>query len=698
MKKIFIILLFIISGISFAQEYPLVTIQDIQMVPDSLLGTDPPSPLNGDTVRVRGLVLVSTVVNPDTNRSVIISAGSRWATYIQDPDGGLWGGLNIIQEDTTAAYQGTFFDLVDSAQVVELTGVVTEYSTTTELVLLIKPEPVPVSIIETKPKRPEPIELSLSDLFTSSGGYNFDAEKYEGMYVIFKNIITSERNTNGNFKINDFEGHSAFIYNQSKYFKTGTAGLIPGYAPPNNGSYLEYLRGIVTTRTEGYYIVPVYPGDIGPVLQSPPLVTTIRRNIVEVPSNQDVEISANITDLDGTVQEARVYYSVNQGVRNSIQMTYSVSDDLYKATIPGVSADSAIVDFYIWAKDDQALESVTPIDTSKQNYFYLVLNRPLTIKDAQYSPFGGGYSAYNSYHISLTGVVTSDTSDIKGYSSTPMRIYMQDGNGPWSGIQIGTLGPMGTQILNLHRGDKVTLTGVIREDYDVTRIDSLSSITLISSNNSLPEPEVLTTGSIGTLGNAVLGKEEWESVLVQYNDVTITSLSADGTSNFGEIYVSDGSGDTRVELEDGNHSYQNGTRTERPINVVENATFSALKGILYYSYNNYKLAPRKNDDFVNYITEVASESSLPKDYSISQNYPNPFNPSTTIEYALPKEDMVTIKVFNILGQTVRTLVNQTQSAGTHTIRFDASNLTTGIYFYSIQAGNFNQVKKMILIK
>jgi hypothetical protein len=411
-----------------------------------------------------------------------------------------------------------------------------------------------------------------------------------------------------------------------------------------------------------------------------------------------VEISAKIKDLDGTVSEARVYYSVNSGGRDSVQMTFSALDSLYKGTIPGVVADSALVAFYIWAKDNQDLVSVTPVDTVKQKYFYLVLNRPLTIKDAQYSPFGGGYSAYNGYRISLTGVVSADSSDIKGFGSTPLRVYMQDGSGPWSGIQIGTAGTMGTQVLNLHRGELVTVTGVIREDFDATKIDTLSSILVLSPGNALPDAEVLTTATIGTSGNNAIGKEEWESVLVQYNNVAITALSADGTSNYGEMFISDGSGNTRVELEDGNHSYHNGTRPERTTLVALNGTFDAIKGILYYSHSNYKLVPRKDDDFLNYTTDVNDENILPKEYMISQNYPNPFNPSTTISYALPKAEMVTIRVYNILGQIVKTLVNQNQSAGTHTISFKANDLTSGIYFYSIQAGSFNEVKKMMLLK
>jgi hypothetical protein len=132
--------------------------------------------------------------------------------------------------------------------------------------------------------------------------------------------------------------------------------------------------------------------------------------------------------------------------------------------------------------------------------------------------------------------------------------------------------------------------------------------------------------------------------------------------------------------------------------VVLNGTFDAIKGVLYYSFSNYKLAPRKDDDFVNYTTDVNDENILPNEYSLSQNYPNPFNPSTTISYALPKAEMVTIRVYNILGQVVKTLVNQNQSAGAHTISFKANDLTSGIYFYSIQAGSFNEVKKMMLLK
>ncbi len=95
---------------------------------------------------------------------------------------------------------------------------------------------------------------------------------------------------------------------------------------------------------------------------------------------------------------------------------------------------------------------------------------------------------------------------------------------------------------------------------------------------------------------------------------------------------------------------------------------------------------------------VNDESGIPKKFELQQNYPNPFNPTTKIKYALPKDEFVTLKVYNSLGQEVTTLVNQNVSAGYHTIDFDASNLASGMYIYRIKAGNFVSIKKMMLLK
>ena len=85
-------------------------------------------------------------------------------------------------------------------------------------------------------------------------------------------------------------------------------------------------------------------------------------------------------------------------------------------------------------------------------------------------------------------------------------------------------------------------------------------------------------------------------------------------------------------------------------------------------------------------------------YSLSQNYPNPFNPTTEITFVLPKAGNVTLTVFNMLGQKVATLINDSQSSGVHTVKFNATNLSSGTYFYRLEAGTTTLVKKMMLLK
>lgn len=103
--------------------------------------------------------------------------------------------------------------------------------------------------------------------------------------------------------------------------------------------------------------------------------------------------------------------------------------------------------------------------------------------------------------------------------------------------------------------------------------------------------------------------------------------------------------------------------------------------------------------FCNGPLAVESDTILvPDKFGLSQNYPNPFNPGTLIKYQLPANSQVTIKVYNILGDEVATIVNEEKPAGSYEIKFDASQLSSGVYFYKLQAGSFVETKKMILLK
>jgi hypothetical protein len=102
---------------------------------------------------------------------------------------------------------------------------------------------------------------------------------------------------------------------------------------------------------------------------------------------------------------------------------------------------------------------------------------------------------------------------------------------------------------------------------------------------------------------------------------------------------------------------------------------------------------------LNQTTGITNKStSLPVSYSLSQNYPNPFNPTTVIIYQLPVTSFVNLKIYDILGREVQTLVDRLQNPGSYSVNFSANYLPSGVYFYRLDAGMFHDTKKLMLLK
>lgn len=100
----------------------------------------------------------------------------------------------------------------------------------------------------------------------------------------------------------------------------------------------------------------------------------------------------------------------------------------------------------------------------------------------------------------------------------------------------------------------------------------------------------------------------------------------------------------------------------------------------------------------NGFTSIENENNIPTEYSLKQNYPNPFNPTTTIKYSIGSNQFVKINIYDLLGNEVASLVNEQKTFGEYEVNFDASNLSSGIYFYQLKAGIFIQTRKMLLLK
>jgi hypothetical protein len=135
-----------------------------------------------------------------------------------------------------------------------------------------------------------------------------------------------------------------------------------------------------------------------------------------------------------------------------------------------------------------------------------------------------------------------------------------------------------------------------------------------------------------------------------------------------------------------------------PTGKMWSRTARVSNGQATFAVPNAKLKYKVEAVSFKTITSINDLKNLPVEFNLSQNYPNPFNPTTTINYSVPKATPVTLKIYDILGREVATLVNEEKPVGNYTINFNAAKLASGTYIYRLTAGTFIQVKKMILMK
>ena len=432
------------------------------------------------------------------------------------------------------------------------------------------------------------------------------------------------------------------MYAQSKYYRTGANyTLRPSYTPPPNGSRLPYVRGIL----EAYYttagvwtweIVPMYPGDLGEPVSSPPSITSVIRNPGVVPLNDSVHVTCQAVGLLGAkVTNVQLFYNINGIAQSPITMNKinGTLDSNYTCTIPPITTgDSTLVDYYVMATDNDNLSSTSPqyINTSRYNYIvFSDPNKPLTIQDVRYSPWGSGYSGYNGYHVTISGVVTADTSSIPGGGTDPTRVYIQNGTGPWSGIILGYAGPVGTNVSVLKKGDLITISGTpVLASSSGTRLDTITALTVVSHNNPLPATHVMKTSDVGYSTLGTLTAEPWRCCIVTYNAVTIDSANIGTTTFYGESYGKDSSGGnhTMINWADGRTQFYDG-----PTNVLvtKGDYFGSISGILGFTYSAYKITPRDSNDITGYVPYKPNginndNNSVPTQYKLNQNYPESF--------------------------------------------------------------------------
>jgi Secretion system C-terminal sorting domain len=167
------------------------------------------------------------------------------------------------------------------------------------------------------------------------------------------------------------------------------------------------------------------------------------------------------------------------------------------------------------------------------------------------------------------------------------------------------------------------------------------------------------------------------------NDLEINSTGNIFVASGKGIYV--GTNDGVSWAEENSGLVQNSYLTNL---IFDDAGF--LYGTTYY-YGIFKSVHST-------LTSVGNSNDIVLNYTLGQNYPNPFNPSTTISFSISKSEDVKITVYDIAGKEIEVLLNESKLSGNYEINFNAKHLSSGIYFYKIQAGKFTQTKRMLLIK
>ena len=258
----------------------------------------------------------------------------------------------------------------------------------------------------------------------------------------------------------------------------------------------------------------------------------------------------------------------------------------------------------------------------------------------------------------------------------------------------------------IDKNNNVIVTGEFRGPSDFDQFNLLGNGIFVAKYNSY--------GIIRwAIEDGGVEDDEGTSIITDsYNNVMLTGLFLD-TGTFGDTtLVSKGSADAFVAMYDSIGSFQwvkhiGGDNEEQGMGVgvdSENNTYVTgyFEDTIFLDDSSIT-SIQGNDIFIaklntSGVSFVDDYNAVLRSFELKQNYPNPFNPTTKIKYQIPQLSFVTIKVYDVLGNEISTLVKEEKPQGSYEVEFKATNFPSGIYFYRLQAGNFVETKKMLLLK
>lgn len=331
------------------------------------------------------------------------------------------------------------------------------------------------------------------------------------------------------------------------------------------------------------------------------------------------------------------------------------------------------------------LFEATPVNVSSENLNETGIDFALNAPDTGTNTISGNVTDEDSglplsdaevYAIPLDGGDWIQSSVNPGENSTGKKIRKTDNNGVYTLKNVRN----GSYVLLFYKKNYISVFNGGVSAWESAPLITLSGNATVNVNSTLKKMNSFGGEISGTVSGTVMNSE------FALSGTLVSAFNADGNVIASEI--SSQNGEYIVpSLAEGEFTLKAsrvGAQTiEYPEKIQINYVSSFIKDGI-----NLLLTP----------TDVKDKPVLPKEYKLIQNYSNPFNPLTKIAYELPTAGFVELKVFDVLGNEVATLVNGELNAGRHEVTFNAKNLSSGMYFYRIKAGNFVKTMKMILMK
>ncbi len=607
----------------------------------------PPSD-TGQSAEVGNAVNIEGVV---TSEPGLYTAG----TFTIQSAPGFFNGVHCFDNTGTT--------VVQRGDSVRVAGVVQEYFDMTEVAFF---GPTNVTVLATGRPLPGPQSITESQIATGAPA----GETLEGVYARLNNQqVTLANDGFGQFEVTDATG-------------TGLVGNDAFYNyNPALGDSLNSISGIVFYSFAERKLEPRDDAD----LVGPPIVANVRYSPIPPTAASPISITATITD-NGTLPRTKLLFSLNNGVSYDSTNFVNTSGSTWTATI-GPFANLTEVDYHVEVTDNQGFTGRAPI---LGDYDLAVGLR--TIEQVQ-STFAAGSDAsqFDGSPVNVSGIVTAAPGMLGDNIFYIQNHWTVDP--AYRGIAVFSGGSLVGQ---LELGDSVTVGGDVDEYFGFTqvRMHFTEAFKDHGQVGELPGFELNTTNLPPDSTGVIPVSEPWEGVLVMCKNSVVTNASA----GFGQWNIDNTAPRTGLEtLVDDLAGYD----YTHPL-----GDSLTVRGVVEFAFGAYVIQPRENSDILPYDPADAvgvDAAAADLSFALHGNTPNPFAGGTRIAFSLPAAAHARLRVFDVQGRLVRTLVNGGLAAGRHAVDWNGTNdaaerVSSGVYFYRLESEGREATRKMIHLK